>query len=272
MSEMYLTKRLPGLQFLLCIGPVFFILSCQYVKQETNGSHQDDPAHWSYEGETSPEHWSEIEKNSECDGLRQSPINIIDIYTISDSSGRLNLSIEYSPQTLIHDVLNNGHTIQFDFEPGDSILFHDETYALKQIHFHEPAEHTINGVRYPIEIHLVHTNKNGDVAVLGILGEEGPDSQPFAFLESFLPVQEGETRILDQAFNLNELIPESQSPFYHYHGSLTTPPCTEEVNWIVFCEPVILSVQQVILLKELMPLNNYRNEQPLYGREVFKSF
>ena len=94
----------------------------------------------------------------------------------------------------------------------------------------------------------------------------------FDFLESFLPVQEGETKIIDKSFNLNDLLPVNNRSFYHYHGSLTTPPCSEDVNWILFKKPVILSVEQVKLLKELMPLNNYRNEQPLNDRVVWKNF
>ena len=248
-------------------------ISCFPSEQKTLSaldSHNHE--HWSYEGETSPEHWAEIEKNSSCDSKYQSPINIIDIDASADETGWMELNIAYSPLTLIHDVLNNGHTIQFDFELGDSIYFHEKNYSLRQIHFHEPAEHTINGVRYPIEIHLVHLSSDNDFTVLGILGEEGETSQPFDFLESFLPVQEGETKIIDKSFNLNDLLPLDDRSFYHYHGSLTTPPCSEDVNWILFKKPVILSVDQVKLLKELMPLNNYRNEQPLNDRVVWKNF
>jgi carbonic anhydrase len=248
-------------------------LACNQIKHqpnETTTTHEE--AHWSYEGETSPEHWAEIEKNSSCDSKYQSPINIIDIDASADETGWMELKIAYSPKTLIHDVLNNGHTIQFDFELGDSIFFHEKNYPLRQIHFHEPAEHTINGVRYPIEIHLVHISPENEYTVLGIVGEEGENSEPFDFLESFLPVQEGETKIIDRSFNLNELLPGDDRSFYHYHGSLTTPPCSEDVNWIVLKKPVILSVDQVRLLKELMPLNNYRNEQPLNDRVVWKNF
>ncbi|PWG04445.1 carbonic anhydrase [Polaribacter aquimarinus] len=229
--------------------------------------HKETHQHWTYQGETSPEHWAEIEKNSDCNGKKQSPINIIDINTKPTNTNENPLDIMYSPNTQINKVINNGHSIQFNFEAGDSIRYHNHTYHLAQIHFHEPSEHTINGVRYPLEIHLVHTGKNKEYTVMSVLAEEGEESQLFEFFESFLPLKEHETKEIHQSLDLSTLFPKNAN-FYSYGGSLTTPPCTESVNWVVFKQPIIVSVEEVLKLKKNMPKDNYRNEQPIYDREV----
>ncbi len=242
------------------------ITCCKQATKTQDTSEPKNDHHWSYAGETSPEHWVEIEKNSDCDGNHQSPINIInkDVDSVP-SENQLNMF--YSPKTYISKVENNGHSIQFDFEAGDSIYYKKDTYYLKQIHFHEPSEHKINGIIYPIEIHLVHLNKAGQVSVLGILGEEGDESQLFEFLESFLPIKNGAVKNIRQNIDLSSLFLNANN-YYSYSGSLTTPPCTEGVNWVVFKKPVILSVEEVLKLKNNMPINNYRNEQPLNERVI----
>lgn len=179
-----------------------------------------------------------------------------------------NLSVLYSPLTVLNKVENNGHSIQFSFYPGDSIIYQHKSYLLKQIHFHEPSEHMLNGVIYPVEIHLVHVNEDNDIAVLGILGMEGEESQLFEFLESFLPLENGELKIINQRLDLTDLFPDV-TDFYSYDGSLTTPPCTENVKWVVFKNPIVLSLDEVLKLKNNMPINNYRNEQPLNGRIIY---
>ncbi|MFL1011582.1 carbonic anhydrase [Flavisericum labens] len=249
----------------------YFLLTVLSCKQEKNSAQHyqqenEQANHWSYSGETSPEHWIEIEKNSDCGGEYQSPINIIhkDVDSVASKN---DLEIQYTPTTLISKVENNGHSIQFDFEAGDSISYKNKTYFLKQIHFHEPSEHKINGVTYPIEMHLVHVNKAGEITVIGLLGEEGDESQLFEFFESFLPLEIGARKDIHQKIDLSELFLKDKH-FYSYYGSLTTPPCSEHVNWVVFKEPIVLSVEEVLKLKNNMPINNYRNEQPLNGRVV----
>jgi len=241
------------------------IASCK-EKNKSSLTKNKEQTHWTYDGETSPEHWAEIEKNSDCDGKSQSPINIIVDHTTPVNNVD-DLKIFYTPQTVISKVKNNGHSIQFDFEPGDSIRYKKEIYHLKQIHFHEPAEHIINGIRYPIEIHFVHKSDTNNLTVLSIFGEEGEISSLFNFFETFLPIKNGESKIIDQKVDLTSLYPKSTG-FYSYSGSLTTPPCTENVNWVIFKDQLILSYTQALLLKANMPLNNYRNEQPLHDRVV----
>lgn len=235
-------------------------------KEELKVSHQKENEHWTYEGETGPEHWSEIEKQSDCDGKQQSPINIIDIDVKEDASLDP-IEIHYSSGVKIHEVTNNGHSIQYNFEKGDYIVLDEINYELKQIHFHEPSEHTINGIRYPLEIHLVHVSNDKQIAVMAIMAQEGRSSEAFTFLENYLPLASGETKQIDKDFDLNLNLPENKD-YYKYNGSLTTPPCTENVTWFVYKNPISVSLDQVMQLQKLMPLNNYRATQPINGRII----
>jgi len=251
------------LVIILGMTPILMLSACSKANKEHT--------HWSYQGETAPEHWAKIEKDSQCGGSKQSPVNIINTNTEYSAGLQSSLKFNYVPQTHIHDVVNNGHSIQFDFEPGDSIDYQGKRYQLIHFHFHEPSEHTIDGIRYPIEMHLVHRNEDNNFAVLSIMGREGEVNQPFEFLESFLPIKSGEKKIIDKAFDLRNILPKDASQFFVYSGSLTTPPCTENVEWIVFKDQIVLSEQEVLRLKKNMPKNNYRNEQPLNGRTVSRS-
>lgn len=241
--------------------------SCGRDHQKEQVHEASQESHWSYEGETSPEHWAELEKNSDCSGQRQSPVNIIDIKTVEDDNLESTIELFYSPKTILNKVRNNGHSIQFDFDKGDSIGYNKINYNLVQIHFHEPSEHTINGIRYPIEIHLVHQSKEKYYTVLSVFGIEGEESETMEEMESFLPLKKGEEKEIEREFDLLRIFPENKT-YYSYGGSLTTPPCTETVQWIIFKEPIIVSLEEVIKLKDNMPLENYRNEQPLNGRLV----
>ncbi|MEL4455661.1 carbonic anhydrase family protein [Lutimonas vermicola] len=254
------------------IAIVILMLSMSYScnredqKQQVHEGSQE--SHWSYEGETSPEHWAELEKDSDCSGQRQSPVNIIDIHTVEDQNQESTIELFYSPKTILNKVRNNGHSIQFLFDKGDSIAYNQTNFNLVQIHFHEPSEHTINGIRYPIEIHLVHQSQEKNYTVLSIFGFEGEQSQTMEDMESFLPLQKGQEKEIERAFDLSRLFPANKS-YYAYEGSLTTPPCTENVQWVIFKEPIVVSLEEVLKLKDNMPLENYRNEQPLNDRLVY---
>ena len=244
------------------------VISCGKADHKVKVQDSSHEIEWSYEGETSPEHWAELEKNSDCSGTRQSPINILDINVVEDENKESTIELYYSPKTILKKVRNNGHSIQFDFDKGDSITYNKINYNLVQIHFHEPSEHTINGVRYPIEIHLVHQSKEKYYTVLSVFGIEGEESEAIEEMESFLPLKKGEERKINKAFDLSRIFPENKT-YYSYSGSLTTPPCTERVQWVVFKEPIIISLEEVLKLKDNMPLENYRDEQPLNDRTVF---
>lgn len=252
------------LSFLIAIALIIF--SCNNNKEKVDVNHSKENELWTYQGETGPEHWSEIEKESQCDGKQQSPINIININAINDLTLKP-VETQYSSSVKIHEVTNNGHSIQYNFEKGDYIIFDEKNFDLKQIHFHEPSEHTINGIRYPLEMHLVHVSKDNNIVVIAIMAEEGKSSEAFTFLEKYLPINTGETKQINTNFDLNLNLPKNRD-YYKYNGSLTTPPCTENVTWLVYKNPIFVSFEQVIELQKLMPINNYRTTQPLNGRIV----
>lgn len=236
-----------------------------YANQST---HQKS-AGWTYAGERGPRHWAGLEAGSQCGGQAQSPVNIIRTDSTPNTSAEWPLSLHYPISTRLHSVTNNGHSIEFDFDQGDEISFRGTRYGLRQLHFHEPSEHTLNGVRYPIEMHMVHYNTSHDrYVVLSVLGFEGTPSSGYDELEAYLPLEEGSTRTIDKPFDLAAILPTTLTPRFHYQGSLTTPPCTENVDWIVFEQPFMLSESQVNRLRDNMPINNYRDVQPLNGRGI----
>lgn len=245
-----------------------FVMISISLPSDDQGQPSSPTPEWSYDGETGPEYWDEIEHlGSACGGEHQSPINIIECFTKNVKETVLNFEINYAPYTKIHDVLNNGHTIQYSFERGDFVIYNNERFDLLQMHFHEPAEHTVNGIRYPLELHMVHQGKHDNFLVLSIMAQEGLSSEPFQFLESYLPLQPQEKKVVHAGYDLNQNLPDILD-YFLYAGSLTTPPCTESVEWIVFKHPITVSHEQVAALKVLMPTNNYRLKQDLNDRTV----
>jgi len=236
---------------------------------------KEEKKHWEYEGESGPEHWAEIEGNSFCAGQHQSPINIsqIDLVQGHDSLVFNISNYKYEDFSHISSVTNNGHSIQYNFDSeNNSIDFNGNTYSLIQFHFHSPAEHTVSGVRFPLETHLVHYNKEIDeYIVIANFIKEGDKSDDLEFLEHFLPIAVGETKEINKEYCFYETLSSKNNAGYaHYKGSLTTPPCTENVNWLISDTPNEVSHEQIKILQELMPHNNYRGEQELNGRKVYK--
>ena len=226
---------------------------------------------WSYVGETGPNFWSEIEKNSECNNQFQSPVNINTANAISGSF-KIDISdFHYENVTQVKSIHNNGHTIEYDFEGDNNALtFDGDKFLLKQFHFHSPSEHTFDGVRYPLELHMVHYNEeSGKYVVFSLMAKQGLPSKTFDFLEQYLPIEVGETKKVNASCHLGDPFANiTQGTLFYYKGSLTTPPCTEKVSWFILKEPLTLSEEQIKVLKNLMPLNNYRGVQPLNNRKI----
>lgn len=229
---------------------------------------EEHKKHWAYTGETNPEHWKELEGDAACGGNAQSPINIIATDAVKGTSGLKLSDIHYSKETLIHDIVNNGHSIQYNFKGGENYVnYNGKRYDLAQFHFHSPSEHTVNGVRYPLVMHMVHVSKEKDFVVFAILFEEGKENKSFDFLESYLPIHPGEKKAIGKAYDFSKDLPSSFE-HYNYKGSLTTPPCTEAVNWFVFTTPETVSEAQVKALAALMPKDNFRPTQAVNGRTI----
>ena len=258
------------LLYLLTLSISFNSCNCKKSNKNAHSSQEEkEQKDWSYKGDTGPKYWGiEVETDSDCSGLKQSPINIIDSIASLNNFEDNPIEIFYEPKTILHKVKNNGHTVQFDFKKGNSIEYKDDIYDLAQLHFHGDSEHTVNGERYPIEIHLVHKNDKEEITVLGMLGREGGEHQLFEFFSTFLPIVKGENREIMQSIDLATIFNAKRS-FYSYHGSLTTPPCTENVNWVMFSEPITLPSDVIARIKENMPTYNFRNEQPLNGRTIY---
>ncbi|MEC5423882.1 carbonic anhydrase family protein [Virgibacillus sp. C22-A2] len=268
---------------LLFFTAFFALVACsQQTENITDSPESDDEvqeeqevdseqlAHWSYEGETGPEHWGNLDPSyAACvDGSEQSPINI-EFSQVEASEKLENIEIQYQPASF--SLVNNGHTVQANAtEKGNSIIAEDQEYQLVQFHFHTPSEHLFNGQHLDMELHLVHQDSNGELAVLGVMIQEGKENENLAAVWDDMPKEETENEVpIDEPINLQNLLPEDQTSF-HYNGSLTTPPCTEEVKWIIFEEPIEMSKEQIEAFQEIFE-ENHRPVQPLNEREVINN-
>ena len=204
-------------------------------------------------------------------GLSQSPINIL-----SDQAeqGTHNVTLNFSGK--INKLENKGHTVQLDFEPGNTISANGKTYEFIQLHFHTPSEHLIDGMTFPMEMHVVNMRvgqKEGEdpeylvIAYLFKMGKEEP------FMNVFLDDMPEEDQTKDVNLNIlgdthsKEEMVENLKSFYHYKGSLTTPPYTETVDWYVLSKIFEASPEQIIRINEIEG-DNARQIQAVYGREV----
>ena len=220
-------------------------------------------AHWSYEGETGPEFWGSLDPDyAACsEGMEQSPVDVITDAPVNPDD----VAYAYSETTL--NIVNNGHAIQVNVDEGSSTAEVDGTsYALEQLHFHSPSEHTVAGENMAMEMHLVHHDAEGNSAVISALLVEGAENPAFAPIWENMPVEEGDPVTIEGvAVNPDDLLPEDRS-YYHYMGSLTTPACTEGVNWHVLATPVELSADQLAAFRAIHDGTN-RPTQPMNDRE-----
>ena len=222
--------------------------------------------HWAYAGEWGVDRWAAIRPEfAACaEGKQQSPIDIRD-------GARLELDpieFSYAPGTL--RVIDNGHTVQVNIDAGRYIVVLGKRYDLKQFHFHNPAEERIDGRTYDMVAHLVHKDGDGRIAVVAILFEAGADNAFIRKLWPYLPLEQGrETYLPEVRLELDKMLPESRT-YYTYMGSLTTPPCTEGVLWIVMKNPVPVSGEQIAVFSRLYPMNA-RPIQEANGRFIKES-
>lgn len=242
-----------------------FLLSTAVVLTMGGQAYAEGPhAHWAYGGETGPEHWGKLAQEfGTCSaGKEQSPIDIKANMAVKANLGTLKLDWKDSPL----EILNNGHTIQANYAPGSSFTLKGKTYKLLQFHFHSPSEHLENGKAYDMEVHMVHKADDGDLAVVGVLLKKGAENATIKKLWSELPKEENEKKTAALMINAKGFLPKHTS-YWHYEGSLTTPPCSETVNWFVMKEPVALSEDQIKTFTALFP-NNARPALPVGRRFV----
>ncbi len=221
---------------------------------------------WGYTGAGSPEHWGTLSPEYQvCQaGTQQSPIDLEGAIDASLSD----IQIEYGEIPL--KILNNGHTIQVNTEPGNTLILDGTPFELIQFHFHHPSEHTVTGEPYPMEVHFVHQSESGELAVLGIFLKEGQENAALKPIWDAMPSQvQPETQISGSTVEIASILPANRS-VYRYFGSLTTPPCSEIVRWVVFEEPIEVSSAQIEQFVEIFPLNA-RPVQPLNRRFLLMS-
>ena len=222
-------------------------------------------SHWGYTGHAGPEHWGDLEQGfSMCKtGTRQSPIDIKVDNLVPAVLG----DIQFSYQSVSPELINNGHTIQANYISGSHINVGGKQFELAQLHFHTPSENTVNGKAYDMEMHLVHKNDKGELAVVGVFFQLGDANPALEKLWSQMPEKGGEKKMLS-GINLSaaDLLPANRS-YAHFHGSLTTPPCSEGVNWFVINEPLQASKDQIAQFAKIIG-NNARPVQELNNRFV----
>ena len=207
-------------------------------------------AHWSYEGAAGPAKWGDLDAaNKVCSiGSQQSPIDIGG--TVKSQLPALKLTWAKTADTIV----NNGHTIQLNFAEGSTLKLGDTVYKLLQVHFHRPSEHLIGGKNFPMEAHFVHRADSGALAVVGVLLAEGKTNAAFGRIVATMPAMEGPAVKADAAINPNALLPAKLN-YYRYEGSLTTPPCSEVVDWLLLTTPMQVAASDVAGFAKLYPMN-----------------
>jgi len=220
---------------------------------------------WSYKGSEGPEYWGGISSAYEkCQsGKKQSPVNIEDF---KQSTKLLPLKFVYRNSEI--SLHNNGHTIQGNYAPGSHIEIQGDTYNLLQFHFHTPSEHQMTGIQYDVEIHFVHKDENGRIAYVGLFVEEGMANSSLEKIWKDLPMHKGD-RAAANELNIEDILPKERS-YYHYMGSITTPPCTENVRWYLLKQSIEMSANQIDRLVRLLRFNA-RPTQNLNGRIILRS-
>lgn len=229
------------------------------------GSSEHVAIHWAYDGEGGPENWGTLKPEYAICGIgkRQSPIDIRDGFRVDLEP----IQFFYRPSQF--RVIDNGHTIQVELD-GSSIRLLGKTYDLIQFHFHRPSEERVNGKSFDMVTHLVHKSDDGKLAVVAVLLEKGSENPLIQTVWNNLPLEKNEyVTPPDLAIDPSRLLPDERG-YYTYMGSLTTPPCSEGVLWLVLKQPQQLSSEQVGIFARLYR-HNARPLQPTFGRMIKES-
>ncbi len=216
---------------------------------------------WGYDGNIGAAHWGDLKPEyAACKlGKKQSPIDLTGAKTAKLSKIKFN----YKKSPL--KIIDNGHTIQANYASGSAITVKGKTYNLIQVHFHQPSEEKVDGKAYPMDAHLVHKSADGKLAVVGVLMKEGKENTFLKTLWSNIPQEKDkEVAVSDVTINLAQFLPKNKH-YYSFTGSLTTPPCSEDVTWMVLKTPVEMSKEQIATFGKYYS-NNARPVQPLNDR------
>ena len=220
--------------------------------------------HWGYSGHEGPNNWATLSSGYfACSGNNQSPINLSDFIEADLPP------IQFDYNAGGYEILNNGHTVQVNYEKGSSIKVDGTEFDLLQFHFHAPSENHINGRSYPMEAHLVHADKNGNLAVVAVMFKQGAANVGLAKAWSNMPKKAGDKHKLPQTVNVSSILPKNRD-YYRFNGSLTTPPCSEGVRWLVMKNAVTASKQQIEAFSHVLHEPNNRPIQAVNARAILK--
>ncbi len=224
--------------------------------ESTSHANASPEKHWDY-AESGPTHWGEFSKTC-SEGRAQSPINILPGKTVTiDPKDVIRLDDDVDS---VATVIDNGHSIKVTPKKGGRTIFRGDTYQLLQFHFHGKSEHTVDGKRYDMVVHYVHQNlKTGNLLVVAIFFEEGKENPVLNTIISNVGK--------DITINPRDLAPKERKNFYHYVGSLTTPPCSENVQWFLLKNPAQASKEQITAFRKYY-VDNQRPVQELNDREI----
>jgi carbonic anhydrase len=235
-------------------------------------AHAGAAHHWGYADAAGPEHWCDLDPaNRGCaDGKEQSPIDIVPASAVAEHSA--SLALHDAPSDF--GVANNGHTVQATLRPGSgtcNLTLDGVGYDLQQFHVHTPSEHEIDGKHSPLELHFVHKAADGSLAVVGVMVERGAANAELEKVWKLAPPHAAEGGVA-AAVDIAKILPATHVNF-RYAGSLTTPPCSEKVQWIVMETPITMSAEQIARIQALFvapefPHGNARPVQPLGQRKV----
>jgi carbonic anhydrase len=224
-----------------------------------------DGGQWGYTGEGAPENWGTLDPAyAMCSkGVNQSPINL---------TGFIEAELEpviFNYTGLVTEVLHNGHAVQAAYTAGSTITADGKIFALKQFHFHAPSENQINGEYFPMEGHFVHADSDGNLAVIAVMYTLGEENAELKKIWRQMPAEAGGKASMASQVRADHLMPENKE-YYRFNGSLTTPPCTEGVLWMVMKNPVTVSEEQVQQLAEALGHPNNRPVQAVNARPVLQ--
>jgi carbonic anhydrase len=237
------------------LGVAMLALTFNVYAEESKAHHG---AHWGYDGKSGPEYWADLSEDFvTCKaGNKQSPIDLRDSVKAELSP----LAFNYRAVPL--KVANNGHTIQVDQAGAGSMTFQGREYRLLQFHFHTPSEHHVAGQPREMEAHFVHKNDQGQLAVVGVMIKSGEENAALKAVWEGMPKEIKATEIKGAVINAGDILPATKH-YQHYIGSLTTPPCSEGVQWIVMNEPIEMSPAQIKAFKTVFS----HNARPVQARE-----
>ena len=244
-----------------------FVIYATAVLVVSGAAQEHHPEHsWDYGDANGPTHWGDLKAEfAPCKtGHHQSPIDIRN----PRKADLPPLRFDYKPSPL--RIIDNGHTVMVNYAPGSFLYVGGKQYELKQFHFHRPSEEKIDGKGFEMTVHLVHADSEGKLAVVAILLQQGDDNPLVRELWKDLPKEKEKEEILSNIqIDISRLLP-SDHGYYTFSGSLTTPPCSEDVTWFVLKHPTTVSAAEIEQFSRLYR-NDARPTQPLYDRLVLES-